>query len=232
MVSASRVICESPPATGAGSILVSVSTNGVDFSRESLSYAFAPLASIFAVIPSHVSTAGGDIVTISGADFFTSLSTVCDYGSAALPARSLDAQTIECRTPQNSPGEGSVRVGLDGIGFSNPLKLRYQASLTAHMIRPSRGSTTGGTHVEILGANFDEFTDLRCSFGLTEVVAIAVHASKLMCTAPAGEQGVVRVAVKVPMSDLLSSEPLVFEYLQAVTVSSIHPSRGPLIGNT
>merc|ERR1711998_511897 len=104
------------------------------------------------------------------------------------------------------------------------------------MIYPLTGLESGGTLVEVHGANFRDLNTAYCKFAFTsgDVVVSArwVMSSRLECISPVG-RATEYVPVEVTMNDQnYSDDNVQFEYQGAAHVENVLPSKGPIDGGT
>ena len=142
VVSPNRIDAVSPSSLGAGTVTLQVVNPGGLTSDSSFTYVAQADPVLTALSPTSGSSAGGDLVTISGANF--GASTVVRFGVDALdgsggtPATGvtlIDANTLQVITP---PGSGSVAVMV-----TDPVSGQVDV-LSAGFQYVAQGSGSGG----------------------------------------------------------------------------------------
>ena len=74
--SCTQITCVAPPQSP-GAVEVSVTSNGVDYSPNSMSYTFTALLRLFSLAPSVGAAAGGGTVTVVGEAFIVGSAVAC-----------------------------------------------------------------------------------------------------------------------------------------------------------
>ena len=231
------IACVAPPHA-VGSVVVSVSTNGVDYSAPAQSGAFtyAPLPVITSLTPRAGSTDGSTSVLVTGSGFLDSDGDLaCRFGTTPAAAVTFVSPTqVECVAPAASePGPVAVEVAVNGADFSaSAVTFRYLLPAAVSHAVPASAVTTGGTPVAVHGAGFVDSDLLLCRFGaLTPVAARWISATVLMCDAPAAAAGPAAIAVSNNAVDFTTTTAA-FAYLPRPAVSAVVPSSGAAVGGT
>ena len=130
----SHVICLTTPHS-AGSVIVSVATNGLTTSYNPFIYAEASTPTVVSVRP----TSGfpGDTLTISGSNL-KSHSTTVFLGEATCEVMSVDTDEIGCIIGHHPTGKVNISVMVDGLGFSNA-DVTFEYHLGLLRISPNQG---------------------------------------------------------------------------------------------
>ena len=231
LVSSSLLTCTAP-AKDTGSMLVSVSLNGVDYGDSTARYVSSPPSSALALIPSLGPKSGGTVVRLSGAvGVKVEAVHACVFDGQSVRA-SVDAGQLTCSTPASAKmGRVSVQLtdvsGADVAGLRVEYEYIVQPAVTA--LVPSHGSIAGGGLLSVYGSDFKD-GGLQCRFGTGErpaVAAMYVSSSAVQCITPAwGEPETVRVEVSVNDGADFSASGIVYEFERAPVVESLVPSRG------
>jgi hypothetical protein len=188
-LSSHSVACASPALNASGPHFLSVSTNGVDFSRGIDFFVDAPL-DITRIAPSEGPVGGGTLVTISGHHFAPSNRLACYFGSAGWSlndAEYINSTTIRCISPATSEAVATtVAVTLNGADFSTAGAFYYSAPPNVSGLTPYSGPSTGGTTVQISGTSFlrKNVTVVLCRFGNTVVSAVSSNDTGVSCVSP------------------------------------------------
>ncbi len=158
--------------------------------------------SVTSIAPSSGTTAGGDVVTITGTNFSTvaGQTTVAFGASAGLNVGCASATTCTATSPA---GLGTVDVVVTVNGQTSPTSAADQFTyvvanpnaVTITNVTPNLGSTLGGTSVTITGTNF-VVGGTTISFGATAATGV-VCASTTSCAAisPAEAAGTVDLSL-------------------------------------
>lgn len=192
--SANTILAVSPAGTGTVDITVttSVGTSPITPADE-FTYVSTPV--IQSVAPRTGASAGGNRVTISGADFTGA--TAVDFGSTPAASYVVDSdQAITAITPEESVGTVDVTVtGPDGVSPIDPAD-HFNFVLRVPRVTsvvPDVGPSTGGTSVTIRGSGFTKSSAV--DFGSTPAESVTVTNSRsITATSPSGS-GTVDVTV-------------------------------------
>jgi IPT/TIG domain len=154
----------------------------------------------------------------------TSLAVISDTDAKAqiaIPSNApLGATYVRVQT-------GSEVVTLD-TGFT-VLALPVPPTVTS--ISPATGSTAGGTHVTINGANFDTVST-SVKFGAVAATTISYTSDQLIAVAPPGVAGTVDITVRTLGQTSAPSGADQYTYVATPTVTGISPTSGPATGGT
>ena len=117
---------------------------------------------------------------------------------------------------------------------SSSVEYTYRVAAVVSSVWPSRGAAEGGTPVTVLGSGFssaaEALGELWCRFNATAARASYVSESAAVCNTTQSATGLVSVEVSTNGRDF-SSGGAQYEYV-SVTVSSLAPWSGPLLGGT
>ena len=179
---------------------------------------------VSSVSPSTGPGTGGTSVTINGANFLSG-ATVAFGGAAAtgvtfVSGTALGATQLIATTPASPAGVVSVTVtnpdGLSGVLVSG---FTYISTPVISSVVPASGSTTGGTVVSILGADF--VSGATVFFGVNPARSVSFQsATSLSAVTPAHREGSVNVLVVNPDSH---SATLLNGFAFTVSASSFYP---------
>lgn len=184
------------------------------------------------VSPSSGSTAGGDMVTITGTGF-TGASQVT-FGTGTPASFTVNSPTqITATSPAHAAASVDVRV-TTSVGQSAKVaadKFTYVAAVPViTSVSPSSGPTGGGTVVIITGSGFNGTGQVL--FGTTASGFTVNSATQITATSPAHAAGVVDVRVSASGQSAKSVADK-FTYVSAgPTVTSVSPSSGSHAGGT
>ncbi|KAE8599477.1 hypothetical protein XENTR_v10017204 [Xenopus tropicalis] len=143
----------------AGSVDVVVLTNGYKATLpSSFSYSASVTPVITAISSNSSSVLGGAILTISGNSFGSqSPNSAVLIGNVTCQTLQWNQSDITCTLPSNPPGNYSVLVLVDNLGFasvSSPDQSSITYVLEVNSIHPKFGSLYGGTHITVTGSGF------------------------------------------------------------------------------
>jgi hypothetical protein len=178
--------------------------------------------------PTHGSTAGGSVVTVTGTGF-SHVTAVLFDSTKGTKVTVLSSKSLTVTSPKHVAGTAAVRV-VTTAGTSPKSKadhFLYAVPPTVSGITPVQGPLAGGTKVTVTGKNFTGVTGV--TVGKTAVTWQTVS-GKLVITTPAHIAGTPDVRV----TNAGGTTPIVtvdkFTYLPLPTVSAVTPNAGPLAG--
>ncbi len=99
------------PASGAGSVDVTIKNPDTQSATLTSAYAFAPAPFISGILPSAGSTSGGTLVTVSGTDFATSGTVTVSVGGVSCGnVYVASSGVLTCKTSAHSSGNADITV--------------------------------------------------------------------------------------------------------------------------
>ncbi|XP_031760464.1 fibrocystin-L [Xenopus tropicalis] len=172
----------------AGSVDVVVLTNGFEATLpSSFSYnaSFTPV--ITAISSNRSSVLGGAILTISGNSFGSqSPNSAVLIGNVTCQTLQWNQSDITCTLPSNPPGNYSVLVLVDNLGFasvSSPDQSSITYVLEVNSLHPKFGSLYGGTHITVTGSGFStDQTSNAVKIGDVPCNITSSSENELICT--------------------------------------------------
>ena len=239
------VRCRSP-AMPAGTVSVSLSDNGVDFSSDSVLF-FAALVSlpeenavdgdgtsvlrsepleVKSVLPCHISTRDGVLLELTGVGFTPN--SRCVFADVQTDAVFVSAHELTCKTPPLSAGAMELRVASNGV-LSASFELTVHPRAEIFALAPSVGHAGAALNVRVAGAHFFLGGDAACSLGGSRSIAATVlSSSALLChLPPARDLGFALLEVSCD-GVAFSSEGRGVDTLAPLVVSGLLPSAVPL----
>ena len=188
-----------------------------------------------ALSPTSGLAAGGDLVTIIGANFTNVIDspivTAVSFGGT--PATSFTVDSATQITATAPAGSGTVNVTVTTAGGTSVTaaanQFTYLPAPTVTSVSPNFGPQAGGTSVVITGANLSGATAVL--FGATTASYVVNSATQITATSPAGT-GTVDVRVTTTGGTSAISGADQFSYLATPTITSITPTAGPQAGGT
>ncbi len=209
-----------PPGT-AGAVEVVV-TNPDGQTSEPQTFAYLASPTVTGIEPASGIEAGGQSVTLTGADFQEG-ATVTFGETAASDVMVMDAMTLTAVSPPGMAGAVEVVVTNPDGQTSEPQTFTYVAPPAVTSIAPASGIEAGGQSVTFTGADFQEGATV--TFGETASDSVTFgDATTLTAVSPPGMAGAVNVVVTNP--DEQTSEPQTFTYVAPPAVTSIAPALG------
>ncbi len=198
-----------------------------------------PAPSVASVSPASGPTAGGTVITVTGANFMSG-AVVRINGALATGISLLGSTQLRATTPAGSAGARSVQVtNPDGRSATLSNAFTYTTNTapapTLRSASPASGPTSGGTVITLTGSNFVDGLTVRvdnvAATGVTRLSGTQVRA-----TTPAGSAGPQSVQVINPdgRSATLANA---FNYTStgstsALSVTAVQPASGPVGGGT
>ena len=190
-----------------------------------------PAPNLAAVSQFKVSTAGGETITLSGTNFQDG-AFVLFGGYESDEVTFIDSNTLSVVTPAvplslvdvavHNP-DGQQTVLSEGVAFTG------QAVFTQSW--PTKGQSTGGTHVFINGDNFNGVSKFYID---GQQVAFTFKSAKIVhLQMPAHAPGAVELTIENPASpDLVVSDFFEFVSTSDPSISDFTPRKGPRGGGT
>ncbi len=152
------------------------------------------IPALTAVSPSSGPLAGGNTITLTGADLLGT--TAVRFGSTAASAFTVVSDTqITATAPPAAAGTVAVTVVTPG-GISHAVAYTYLTAPTVTNLSPNQGPTTGGNTVTVTGANLAQTTSVL--FGATPAACTVISNTQIVATAPAGAAGPTNLTVTTP----------------------------------
>eukprot|EP00003_Mantamonas_plastica_P033228 TRINITY_DN93_c0_g2_i13.p1 TRINITY_DN93_c0_g2~~TRINITY_DN93_c0_g2_i13.p1 ORF type:complete len:1563 (+),score=447.84 TRINITY_DN93_c0_g2_i13:1329-6017(+) len=189
----SQMTCTSPKLT-TGDHIVSVTTNGVDFSTTStdaVTLSVSPMPVPAAVTPSQIPAGMQSVqINVTGAGFNNTGSILVKFGSSAVVGTFVSTSKITCTAPSQVVGSYPVTVSLNGgVQYSAENGISLVSLMpTLTTLSPSSGPISGGTKLTISGAGFINtgiVGSMRVRFGQSQDVNVtSVTPSQIVLTTP------------------------------------------------
>ncbi|OWF49746.1 Fibrocystin-L [Mizuhopecten yessoensis] len=235
-VSTCQLICELPPAEGAGvqPIEVTLGSTPVTGSTVHFDYSAEKTAVVSGVVPAEGTT--GTEMSIDG-QFFDVASRHVYVGGSLCTVQTETSELITCKLGDRAAGVTDVVVMVPGYGRSAPEgdenKFTYQ--LNVHTpLDPKTGPTYGGQHVTITGTGFDpDATSVTLADSECDVLSGLSSLTKLVFSTPSGSG---TVDVEVSQGSLQQVITNGYKYEGSVSdpavIESITPQTGGTVGGT
>jgi hypothetical protein len=240
-VYADNLIVATAPPSAAGTVDIKVTTiagtsSAVSADHYTYTNITASAPAVTAVSPNTGSTAGGQVVSITGTNF--SGATAVKFGSTAASSFTINSDSsITATAPAGSAGTVDITVttnnGTSSTGSADQFTYLSTAAPTVTGISPTSGSTAGGTSLTITGTNFSGATAV--AFGGVAASSFTVNSStSITATSPPEPTGTVDLTVTTPSGTSATGSPDLFTYTAASvpTVSSLGTTSGSTAGGT
>jgi hypothetical protein len=208
------------PAHTAGSVQVTVTTSGGV--SAGVTYTYVPAPSIASLTPSQGPTAGGNTVTITGANLTGVTFVRFDGVPAAFTF--VSSTQINAVAPTHGAGPAQVTVTTPG-GTSSPATYFYVAVPATTGLNPDRGPAAGGNPVTITGSGLLGASVVQ--FGGSNAGFMVVSDSQINAVAPVHAAGPVLITVTTPGG---TSPGIYYLYVTAPVVNALTPNVGPTLG--
>ncbi len=171
-------------------IPVSISSNGgVDFSTSSAYIKLRGVASISSISPQYGPEDGGNLVVLSGENFYKGASSaLCRFGVSRVQALVVSPNLIECIAPKAvSPGPVRLGVTMNGKDWTDePQFYTYDVVFDIFEVEPQTISSAGNILLRVKGSNFLPNREIFCSFGEAGIrKAFFVSPHEIGCVSPA-----------------------------------------------
>ena len=231
-LNASAVLCATPVRNHTGPASLRVTCNGEDFTT-GLSFTFAAPPTLLSLRPNHGSTDGGSVVTVTGASF-TSTS-ACAFSGAINSSAThfVSATQLTCISP---PSLLSLWVLINvfdaAIASWSAQSLPFSYNVQAHVlsVTPSQLYYPSVAALTVTGSSFPlDDPSMYCVLGgVTVSVATPISSTSCTCATPDMAPGNYSVEVSDGRGEVSHDGVLVQVMLLQPSVSSIHPSSGPI----
>jgi outer membrane protein OmpA-like peptidoglycan-associated protein len=192
VINSTTIKATSPAGSGSSKNVVVTTPYGTGTGTGVVSFATAPQVS--EVAPATRSTAGGQLVSISGTGF-TGTPTVTFGGTAGTSVQVISPTLIRVTTPAMSAGNAAIVVTTSGGASTQTVNLLFEAPPTITSVSPSSGDVAGGTSVTITGTNFTG-TDHVTFGGAPATSVTVVNATTVTAVTPSGSAGAVAVTLE------------------------------------
>jgi hypothetical protein len=218
--SAVKIVCQLP--VGSGTNLAATLTVAGQTATASFGFSYSA-PQLISISPSSGSTAGGQLITLTGTSFDTS-GTVTIGGTVCTSPTWGHSQVV-CALPA---GQGLNRVvsltTVSGVTSTNTLTFSYAAPVLSS-ISPSSAVSAGNIPITLSGANFGQSASV--TIGGAACTVTSQTSSQFVCTLPAGS-GINQAVILTVASQ--TSNTVLFSY-SAPALTSISPATFVTSGN-
>jgi hypothetical protein len=236
-VNSDTSITATAPPQAAGTVDVEVTTYaGTSAAVTADHYVYTNVTgsapAVTGVSPNTGSTAGGQVVAVTGTGFTGA--TGVTFGGAAATAYTIYSDTsLSATAPAGSAGTVDVKVttnnGTSSAVAADQFTYLSTPAPSITSLSPNTGTSAGGTSVSITGTNFTGATSVL--FGTTAASFSVGSSTSITATSPPLPAGTYNVTVTTPSG---TSAPSTFTVTAASgpTVTSLGTSTGTTAGGT
>ncbi len=184
-ITSTELLVTVPPSSTPGTVDVSVQT-AIGTAVLTGGYEYFPPPTIASLTPHKGKIAGGDSVTLAGANFADGGDTDVTIGGTEVVNLVFNSSnSLSFATPPGSAGPADVTVTTPGGQTASSGGFIYFAPPTITSFAPTSGGT--GTTVTITGTNFDsEVAGDEVLFGTTSAVVTSATSTQIVTTVPSG----------------------------------------------
>lgn len=185
--------------------------------------------SIHAVSPATASTAGGQVVTLSGRRFDGVTAALFDGVPGTGLKISADHNSLTVTTPAHAEGTARLVLASELSNSNRDVTLAFLPPAVVTSVSPGAGPVGGGTPVTLRGSRFTGATAV--TFGGTPAASFTVVSdAEVHAVSPPGSSGTVDVRVTTAAGPSAPRSADHFAYGKVPTVSAVSPSTGLTIG--
>ncbi|KAE9224791.1 hypothetical protein PF005_g5786 [Phytophthora fragariae] len=241
VVSSTEVSCLVQPATWAsiGRVRFQFSSNGQEFSQESISYLFFKNPSLIEIHPRVGSVNGGTKLALTWEntipnDYIGNVS--CKIGPTAGEVLVATGTTLSVVVPAYEfEGPVTTQISINGQNYVEGPPFWYLFEPRIDSIYPNSSSEAASTWVQVSGVGFPRLPSLLCRFGDSDKVAESpaewVSEKLLICRAPLHRPGIVDFTFTMNVVDTIDPK-LKFTFTPKTSIRDFFPLSGPTIGGT
>ena len=233
IVTQNQITCNSPKASNADTVELSVSMDGGEnFSQSTYWFSYELEAELLEITPNYGYrfTNTTSIILIRGKNFKNMTDLKCLFGEVETPARFISHEKVSCIYPP-SVDLGKVIVRVFVKRDTLPSSWRYFEYIDPPFITSYAphfgGASLGVSETIIRGRRFSDLVQHYCMFGDSPVRATFVDSSTLKCYVPSHQPGEVRFSVidqySFPHLGFEHDEPYLFHYVPESSIHSVNP---------
>lgn len=196
-------------------------------SHRNCSFTFKQSITLTSITPTH-GTAGSTI-TLTGSGF----STQCHdnsvlIGGSLCHVTGCTSTTINCIAGQFEGGINIVALQVKDIGFAQHVngEVTFKQDISIKTIKPTKGSTVGGTHVTIIGNGFARNKSyINVTIGGSQCIVTNTTLSQVTCITPKSSS--IQADIKVQVHDEIGVLPLAYSYDTGLDTTPVIAKIGP-----
>jgi hypothetical protein len=229
------VITTTTLAGTAGPAVIMVTTPG---GSDITTFTYWNAPSISTISPNQGPTIGGQLIIITGTNFFEDgldSPTVTIDGNSCAPLFVNSATEIQCETPAGTSGAKNVVVTTPGGAFATSIGgYTYFGAPTISTVTPDKGPSAGGQNITITGTNFyngsnDATVEIGTMMAASPCAIQTIGPTQIVCNTGAavvGQAGSpVDVIVTTDSGNVTGTSA--YTYYDPPTISNINPNAGP-----
>ena len=157
------------PTGNIGVVLVRVTMNGVDYSKDSLQFQWTNFVQIVHVSPRGGFVAGGTEVEVTTKNLRRGSYALCKFGNSIINATYEARNLLKCISPPSKTTTNqytTLEISTNGQDFTTDgVRFHYQLPAVVTAVTPQHGDIQGGTIIHVHGRNFHDSNSLFCAFG-------------------------------------------------------------------
>ncbi len=229
--SATSLTAKTPASSTAVAKDVVVATAGGSATKAG-GFTYYGVPTLSAVTPNAGPVGGGTLITLTGTNFASGVTTVTVGGVAATEVTVISATTLTARTPASATtGSKTVVVSSPGGTATRASAFTYMAAPTLASVSPVAGPLVGGTVITLTGTNFASGVTTVTVGGVSATSVAVASVTSLTAKVPASVvAGAKTVAVSTPGGS--ASRVDAFTHLAVPTIAAVTPAQGPVSGGT
>ena len=225
----STIICRTPShAVGHASVTV---MNFADSTTLEIPFIFVPNVMLLRLEPSSSQVSSGTIVTVIGENMRRS--SMCKFGQRHAECSYLTSSSLKCYAPFHPVSEVFVELTNNGVDYTDSKKsFAYLQRARVISVEPSIASTAGATTVTVNGENFCLDCIVECRFGSYPATrGRLVSGNEMRCTTPESSPANVTFTISFNGEEYVDSS-VNFMFEENFAIAKLHPTLGPVSGNT
>lgn len=246
VINSTKVVCVSPPSFVLREVIVEITLNNQEWTRDGVIFYYYHPPFVFDVDPRMGPVAGGTEVHVHGSNFEDTGKIRCKFGDVIVPGAYININELLCVSPKtDKPGIVPLQVAVHEDDYSSPdvVQFLYYDVPQIHYIDPICGPERGYTQIHIHGQNFIDpgFDMVYCVFNHTIFMnATVLEPNEIRCSSPrvlnrfgVNEKNIHFYDVEITLNRKDMSGPAKrFYYYREASIKSIVPSGGPIEGDT
>jgi hypothetical protein len=186
----------------------------------------APPPRLDTVQPAGITTAGGAVLTLTGADLAWTAPSV-RIGGLSATVTAAAGGVVTAIAPPLPRGPALVAIAHAGGTATAPVPVQVTAAPVIVSVVPSSGPVTGGIPVEIRGTGLDDVQAV--AFAGTAATVTSTGSTRITVVLPAGRLGPVAVAATAPVATAVL--PFAFTYVEAALPAPVITGTAPVGGS-
>ncbi|ETI40268.1 hypothetical protein F443_14283, partial [Phytophthora nicotianae P1569] len=235
------ISCMIPPfVSGPRDIRVFVSLNGLEISESSLNFKYVEDPSVFSIFPRAGPITGTTMVSVRGANFLSTSTSVCSFGYHTIPSIVVSSTEVTCIVNPSSwsyIGQVSFRFSSNGQEYSkeNVSYFIYENPLLIDL-SPRVGSVNGGTKLTFTWDQvipIEYFGSVSCQIDSTVLDEVSITGKTTTVVVPAVENGIEGpVMTRISFNGQNYADGPQFWYFLEPRIEAIYPNSSGEMANT